>query len=347
MSTKTATFTKSGFGIVAAKGCRHGKDMLAAAGGNFNIQKVRVAYPWQVPGGVSPDGQTYMETQHRPIEAYAAVRSDTGYSVADTTVGKDYTVLQNSEVMDIIDSICQGHDLDYNLLGMVGHGRGMVVQVTSEELNKALSIGDDRNHGKLTISNFHDGTGSLKVHVSLLRLFCLNVLPALGREHQKKRRAGGNAYSIKHSKRMEDRINDMVKTYREAMGDLVTTADKLRLLANKKCKASEMQELFERIVSADGKSEAELTSRAKTQRENKLTALHELSKEKVNKVEGASGSWYEALQPLTHYGTHGIRTRDTGKVTAEERRFTSAHFGAGAEFSALGLSLALEMAGLD
>lgn len=342
------SFKKTSFGVTVAEGnIRAGNEMLKEAGADFEVKKVPVKYPVPVEK-TTPGGEKYTEMEDHYMKACAVVRSDTGLTINDNqTVSDGFTVVQNSEVIDIIDAICQGHDLQYRYMTLLNEGRGLIVQVYSEELNKSLSVGDDRNDGLLTISNFHDGTGALKVHVSLKRVFCQNVLPALNREHRTQKRNGlDSVYSIRHSRNMEMRINEMVNCYREAMGDLETTAEKLRLLANVKCKKSEMDELFERIVNADGKSEAELTSRAKAQRESKLEAIRALRNDPKNKVADAPGTWYEALQPVTAYGTRGIRVRNTGRVSQNESRFTSAYFGAGARLSMLGLETALEMAGV-
>lgn len=338
-------FTKR-LGVTSSQDCKNGLEMLKSAGADFDVEKRQVSFPSERPAGVTADGQILTETIWTPIDAYAAVRSDTGASLSHKTIGEGYQVLQNREVIDVVDAICAGHDLNYDFMAPVNGGAGLCVQIMSKDLNKSLRIGKDDHQGRLTISNFHDGSGSLQVHISLLRMTCTNVLPALRREFSKGK-SHFSFYSIKHTKSMEERINGMIACYREAMGDLENTTRILHLLANKKCTVNEQLELFNRLLNPEGPDEKELSNRAKTQRANKFAELVGLSRQSQNHCEGLEGTWYSAIQPITDYASHGMRVRDMGKVSAEESRFTSAYFGAGAEFSQKGLELAMEMSGIE
>lgn len=345
-----STITRNGFGVFESTDCVDGMEMLKSIGGNFTIEKAQVSYPRAIigsMGGVDNNGNVLPEIEMTPIEAYLPVRSDTGENISNMTIGEGYNVLQNSEVIDMVNTICGTHGMNYRYMTLVSGGRGLAVQVECPDLTAALSIGGDENRGNLTITNFHDGTGALKVHVSLKRMFCANTLPALNREFRTMKRANHRAaHSIKHCKTMDERIANMVETYQESMNDMVSTSDLLRKLAAVRITAAEKREYFKRLVNADGKAKSELTKRALTMRETKMSALLAASRNPVNQVEGAGLTWYEALQAPTHFGTHGMRLRDTGRGGDDEMRFVSSEMGAGAEFSTFALETALEMAGV-
>ena len=343
-----SAITTTAFGVHQSEDCKSGIDMLAACGGSFDIEKVQVSYPWEdkqgVPSGMDSEGNPFYAPKWNAVACHVPVRSDTGEAVADKTVGDDYTVLQNREVIDIVDAICGDHDLNYDFMTTIHGGRGLAVQVKCPDLTDALSIGNDVVEGRLTITNFHDGTGSLKVFISLLRMMCANKLPAIGREYRKAKKAGKlGTYAIKHSKNMEDRIRDMVMCYKQSMGDMVSTSELLLSMANKRITAAARQAFFTALVNADGKDEGELTKRAKTMRQNKMESLQSASRMSVNKVEDHQGSWYEALQAATYFGTHEIMVRNTGRAGESENRYVSKNFGAGADFNKLALMTALEM----
>lgn len=338
---------KTQFGVSTSESCRDGIAMLKHAGADFEVEKRQVSFPTERPAGVTGDGQMTSEIVWTPIDAYAAVRSDTGAPLSHKTIGEGYQVLQNREVIEVVDAICDGHDLNYDFMTSIQGGAGLCVQIMSEDLNEALKVGNDKHQGRLTISNFHDGSGALRVHLSLLRMNCSNVFPALKREFRK-RKDHASSYSIKHCKKMEDRINGMIQTYRSAMGDLENTTRILNLLANKKCTVNEQLELFNRLLNPEGPDEIkELSDRAKTGRANKFAELVGLSKQSQNHCEGLEGTWYAAVQPITDYASHGITVKKSKRVSAEEARFTSQYFGAGADFAQAGLELAMEMAGVE
>lgn len=344
------TITTTCYGVTTSEDCKDGIDMLKSCGGDFSIDKVQVGYQRTIPdsvGGVDSDGNIVPDTEMRAINAFVPVRSDTGINIADTTVGEGYTILQNREVIDLVSAICGAHDLTYNFMTLIHGGRGLAVQVACPDLSDALSVGDDRNDGRLTITNYHDGSGALKVHVSLIRMMCTNTLPAIGREFRNKRgKSRLAAHSIKHSSKMQDRIADMVKCYREAMGEMVETAELLRSLAGVSCSAAARRKFFDTLVNGAEHDEKELSKRAKTMRENKLTELQKAFRNPVNKVADASGSWYEALQAATFFGTHSITVRNTRDVSDDENRYLSKNFGAGATMNVEALELATQMAGV-
>ena len=335
-----STISKNAYGVSTSKNCINGGEMLTACGGDFDIEKRQVYYQSPIAnsfGSVDSDGQIIPEMQWQDINLFVPVRSDTGHHIADATVGDGYNIVQNSEVIEIVDAICGSHNLNYNFMTLLKGGRGLAVQVECPDLSSALNVGDDQNRGRMTISNFHDGTGTLKVHMSLLRLFCSNVLPALNREFRTVRKSQRTAaYSIRHSSMIPERIAAMVATYQEAMEDMVSTADLLRSLASHQCSWQARKAFFKSLVNKDGKDERELTSRARKIRETKLHQVQKSFHNPLNKVADASGSWYEVLQAATWIGSHEAN----GRV---DNHWEHAEMGGGAQYSSEALQLALEM----
>ena len=346
------TITQTPFGVYHSNDCSSGRDMLKACGGDFTIEKVQVAYPWidrsGTPDGIDSDGNPVYPVRQIPIAAHAAVRSDTGDAVADSTVGDGYVVLQNSEMVDICDAICGQRKMNYEFMTVLEGGRGLAIQVDCPELADALNVGGDKSRARLTLTDWHDGTGSLRLHFSMLRLMCRNQLPALGKEFARNRRRNRfGFYSIKHTKNMADRIVEAVKIIKDAVGDITDTAEILRLLADVKCTRGKRQDFFRQIANPEGKDEREMSKRAKGLYESRLKLLEGAAKMDCNRVEGHGESWYETLQAVTYYGTHLQTVRGGEEKSAEEKRFQAANFGSGALTNIRGMQLALEMSGLS
>lgn len=340
------TFTKNGFGITTSDDCQDGIAMLGEAGGDFRINMQQCSYPITRTRKVGVD-DTITEVEHVLLDAWVPTRADTGEAISSRTVGEGFTVFDNHDAVELVNTICREHSLRFAFMAVLNGGAGLAMQVECPDLTDALMIGGDAHKGFLTIITAHDGSASLRVTPTLIRMMCKNRLPALKRENTAKSKTG-DAYLIRHSRRMEDRISDMIGAYREAMGHMIETGDRLRLLSTKRITATEQNELWDRVIAAGGQDEGELSKRAQTQRANKLEAIRMLSLAPENQPADAAlhGTFYHALQPLTAYGTRGIATRDRGTVGEQERRWTSANTGAGAAFSLRALEVACEMAGV-
>lgn len=341
------TFTKTAFGVHASDDCKDGIAMLAQSGGDFRIAMQQCSYPVSTTEQVGID-DTITKTEFIPLNAWVPTRADTGAAISDRTVGEGFTVFDNHDAVELVNTICAEHDLTFRFMAVTSGGAGLAMQVECPDLTEALSIGNDEHRGFLTITTSHDGSASLRVTPTLIRMFCKNVLPSINRDNKEGRRKG-DAFLIRHSRCMEDRINDMIGAYRAALGHMENTSERLRLLTTKRCTDLDMVELWKRVIAADSPvDEKELSKRAATQRANKLETITVLAHDPVNQPvdSGFMGTWFHAIQPLTAYGTRGIGTRDRGNVTGDERRWTSAHMGAGADFTNRALELACEMAGV-
>ena len=344
-------FTTTNFGVTthsAETVCRDGMAMLEACGGNFTVEKKQVLVEMPTgESGVNNDGDIVPLTKPQPVkDCFLPARSDTGETIGKVILGEGYTVVDNADLVAIADAVCQGVNIDYRYMTVLNSGAGLVIQFNSPELNKALDIGnDDGSEGLLTLMNSHDGKSSLTMHGTIKRLFCSNVVPALRSEHRAKK--GHLAtHKVRHSKNMETNINQMIIEVRNTMDDIKATADTFRLLANKSCTANEEAELFKRLLNPTGADESELSKRAATIRENKLGTIKAARANPVNQVAGAGGSWYEVFQAISYVGTHGARTRDTGIRSEAETKWQTANIGGGSKFTAEGLELVMEMAGV-
>jgi len=334
---------------------KDGHALLKEIGADFTVEKRQVSYDridrTATPIGMNSDGSPVFPIIRVPINSHVSVRSDTEAHLADRTVGDGYVILQNAEMVEIANSICGDRNMNYERMVLLSGGRGMAIQVACPELTKDLSIGTGESglsEARLTLVDWHDGTGSLRLYFSMIRMFCKNKLPAMSREFLKGQKANRfGFYNIKHTSSMLDRITKAVSIINEAAGDLIGTADIMRKLAKVRCSAASQKALYEAIANPEGKDEREMTGRGRTMYSNRMEALIKASNMSVNQVEGATGSWYEALQAVTYYASHSQTVKGKEEISDDEKRFISSTIGTGALTAMTGAELAIAMSGIE
>lgn len=114
---------------------------------------------------------------YRPLlsipRKYATIRTDNGCPLG--LVGEDYTIVQNIEAFDFIDSIIGEGKADYETVGALGNGE--VVFITCK-LKQEMVVNKDLIEQYLLVTMSHDGTSSITVMFTPIRVVCNNTLTA-------------------------------------------------------------------------------------------------------------------------------------------------------------------------
>jgi phage/plasmid-like protein (TIGR03299 family) len=146
--------------------------------------------------------QLYVGDEHRPLPGqYAIVREDRWNCNEDGllgTVGHDYTPLQNADAFGFFDPIVKTGAASYESAGALKNGERVWVMA---RLKRDLEITrGDTIARYLLLSNTHDGTGSVQVKFTPVRVVCKNTLnEALSR---------GPAIRVAHTPNMPVRLED-------------------------------------------------------------------------------------------------------------------------------------------
>jgi phage/plasmid-like protein (TIGR03299 family) len=146
--------------------------------------------------------QLYVGDEHRPLPGqYAIVREDRWARNEDAilgTVGQEYSPMQNSEAFRFFDPIIKTGDAFYESAGALKNGERVWVMA---KLKDDIEIARDDNVARfLLLSNAHDGTGSVQVKFTPVRVVCRNTLnEALSR---------GPAIRVTHTRDMAVRVED-------------------------------------------------------------------------------------------------------------------------------------------
>lgn len=152
---------------------------------------------------------------------YATRAEIDGKTVTFGAVGPQYTVLQNNEAFDFLKDTFRNGDLQVECAGTTNNGKRSFICAKTEP----IKVLDDDIDPYMVFTNSFDGTGSVKVMFTPVRVFCSNC------EVLATKKASNKVY-IKHTKNVYDNLyiaanillqnTNYLETYRTEMEELAT-----------------------------------------------------------------------------------------------------------------------------
>ena len=139
--------------------------------------------------------------KYRLPNRHAVVRKDLWgkkYCPVLGIVGKDYAPLQNKEAFKFFDPIAGKGAATYEMAGAIGDGKR--IWILAKLASDIHVIGDDITKKYLLLSNSHDGTSSIQIKLTPIRIFCSNMLTMALRQ--------GPTLRIVHTKDMHQRLKN-------------------------------------------------------------------------------------------------------------------------------------------
>lgn len=148
---------------------------------------------WKVKREPAP-GARVIDERRGLHDRYLIMREpvgDEGDAVALGMVGSGYQPLQNTEAFEFFEPIIEGNYARFHTAGALGNGERIWVLV---KLNDRIVIGkDDIVDRYLLLSNSHDGTGSVSIRFTPIRVVCQNTLNFA-------MKGGSGAISVRHTR---------------------------------------------------------------------------------------------------------------------------------------------------
>lgn len=133
--------------------------------------------------------------------SFFTYRNDTEAVLGDK-LGKDYTVLQNRESMDLIDTLVESGKAQIETVGALFGGARVFITCKVKE---AYSVGkNDTVEQYVIISNSHDGSKAVEVYFSDVRVVCWNTL-------QMSLKGCTQMHRVRHTANVKDRVNEALK----------------------------------------------------------------------------------------------------------------------------------------
>lgn len=137
------------------------------------------------------DGEIYRDCPN----GYATYRTDKNIPLG--IVKSKYEVIQNIDAFEFIDNaIGEGKAL-YQSAGCFGYGHKVFI---TAKLPITTTVGDDKVNNYLIFSTTHDGSGSVDILFTPVRMICLNMLNAAFNE-------ASSHIRIRHTKSAQDQLN--------------------------------------------------------------------------------------------------------------------------------------------
>lgn len=241
-------------------------------------------------------------------------------------VGRDYTPLQNHEAFDWFDPIADGAKAIYHTAGALGDGER--VWILAKLPDAIQVIGDDIADKFLLLSNSHDGSSSVQVKFTPIRVVCQNTL-TMALSH-------GKAIRIAHTPTLSVRM----AAARDALGIIKERFEEIgqtfRRMAEVSVNHERLAHYVDRVfpLPAD-KEDARAVERVNRARLQSARLFDEGEGNTAPKVRGTLWAAYNGVAECVDYA---MAHRD------ESRRLEAVWFGSGYLSKARAYRLALTCA---
>ena len=246
---------------------------------------------WRV--GLAP---LFVQDQDRfeKVPETFAVRRDDGFVLG--TVGKRYQPIQNTEVFDFMDTLVEGGALRYHTAGAIRDGRKvfLLAKVTDDPLHV---VPGDKIDQYVLAMNSHDGSGSMQVLFTTVRVVCQNTLNLAISNNSKFNK--GAVVHIKHMGKLETKKDTARKILGIAKERMSAFEKAARALAAVPMDPPSFRQFTTTLVP-DGKNEGE---------QNKVWVTRQLLQDNFERgpgteIYGVKNTRWAALNAVTDMTTH-------------------------------------------
>lgn len=275
-------------------------EAIKAAGLDWEVKKVPVfamdlhSHPKQIPN------------------KFAVRRQDNG--VALSVTGKFYNPLQNKDAFKFFDAVVGEKAAMYHTAGALGNGER--VWLLAKLPNDVVVKGKDVVEKFLLLMNSHDGTSTVIVKMTPIRVVCQNTLTeALG--------DGEDMAKLRHTRWLANRVQDV----KEQLG-LVNKwyqefGVKANQLASVKCDDDAFMKYITRLGIVTPNEDGDMGPKTQAMLEDILTRFADGEGEKDKEIRG---TWWGAYNAVTSFVNH---SEQFGKSKKLNDRARSLLYGAG------------------
>lgn len=199
----------TGFGK-DVKGLQTAEDCIKKAELDFSVGKASLfasITTKEIPNpalGISDEkldelGMIHVNNHIEVNKKFATYREDTNQIFG--VVGSKYHVIQNKDAFSFFDSLVDKGEAIYNNAGFMGIGETIFI---SAKMPDYIEVGKDNIEKNLVITMSHDGTGSIKIFFTPIRIVCKNTLNVA-------LRGAYNKISIRHTRSAKENLSNASK----------------------------------------------------------------------------------------------------------------------------------------
>jgi phage/plasmid-like protein (TIGR03299 family) len=267
----------------------------------------------------------YLEDGTLIESAQATVRDSDGACLG--VVGNRYKPLQNEEAFSFFEPFLQNGLCSLETAGSLCGGKKVWVlaRIGGSDLPIA---GDDVVRKFILLSNSHDGSVSVRVGYTPVRVVCANTLSMAVRDKE------SQLIRVRHTQRTMydlEKIRDVMNLVNQ---NFEASAEQYRLLARKTINAADLRKYVIKVMDLKENEQGDLHPRA----EGTLAQVIDLFENgRGNQLIGVRGTVWAAYNAVTEYLSH-----NAGR--SADNRYNALWFGSGADQNALALNEALKLA---
>jgi phage/plasmid-like protein (TIGR03299 family) len=246
-----------------------------------------------------------------PVEGkLATVREDTDKVLG--IVGDDYEIVANADLKKLIQPLVDEEVLTVSNMGYLNGGKKVFIQA---QIAKDYQVVGESYKGMITLLNSHDGSSTVCLGTTMIRVICQNTFQAATKKLTEKYR---------HSEGVTEKVLGSTAIVEYVDGAMRKYSEYAETLAAAPCSASQFKQAVEAIY---GKETKDL-------RENLVAKLNANF---YNGIGTEGKSFYCAFNSITQFVTHDSRK-------SKEARMNYSQFGQGAAISRRAMQVLTEMA---
>jgi phage/plasmid-like protein (TIGR03299 family) len=293
--------------------------MIQAAGLDWNVEK----RPARGSTGIVD------RRGHMKFARYELVRlprsSNVGSEVVLGLVSSRYQPLQNRSAFSFFDPIIDSKTATYETAGALGDGERVWVMAKMPGEIQVVRGDDCRKY--LLLSNTHNGQGSVVVKFTAVRVVCENTLTMAMRD-------GQSAYRVRHSSKMNERLDEVATLIAAANETYRAAAVKFQRLAQTPVKSGKVLQAY--LRSLFPLSAAQKLNDTHSPKWDHVTQLFETAPDL--QLPGVRGTMWAAYNAVTRFEDYRGVERES-----PSQRLNRVWFGAGADLKVKALEEAVRL----
>jgi phage/plasmid-like protein (TIGR03299 family) len=302
--------------------CTDSAEAIAEAGLDFTVLKRPNIHP--LPSGVNIISDN----------SYFTFRTDTEAVLGDK-IGSDYEVVQNTDAFAFFDSIVKEYGgINYETAGSIGYGE--VTYITAK-LPDYIRVGrNDMVEQYLFLTSSHDGSGSITIAFTPVRIYCRNTLNAALRNCT-------NCIKIRHTASAAEKL----KSAHQMLGLTNQLAQELDGIFNHWAKLRISDPQLKKLIQLAMSPNKETLAKIQTGKEQELSSQFNNTVSSVMEYALTSDTQQEATTKGTLYGFYNSITgyhQNVRNFKDDESKFKSIMAGTGLQRNQSAFDLATNFA---
>ena len=278
------------------------------------------------------DGQTIQKV----VPGYkATVREDIMETLG--LVGSKYSPVQNKDAFNFFDSVVGDGKAKYEVVGALGKGEVIWLLANLSGDGIRIDSTDDIVKRYLLLVNSHNGTMSLRMFFTPIRVVCQNTLNVA---FKNKRELSEKGIWLRHSANIAGRIEEARNILGFADKQYSVVGEAFNALSRVNWGDNQIDTYLNRVFKMEETPEDDISTRTK----NQLGVVKELVDAPENSLPGIHGTAWGVYNAVTMYVDHVSKAR--GSSGDASKQLQNIWFGNGARVKRDALSIALSECGL-